>query len=435
MTRSATTKPKILLTTTTRYYPAARLVMALAAAGCEVDAVCPSAHPLRKTSAVSRAHAYHGLAPLNSFACAIGASKPDLIVSADDLATEHLHRLHTREKQPGQATPLSALIERSLGKAKNFSVVRERAAFIAAAREQGIRGPLTAAIENLDELRRWIRQNGLPAVLKADGSSGGDGVCVARTLAEAEAAFVKLQSPPLLARALKRTLLDDDQALLVPSLLRHRPMVNVQNFVAGHEATSTIFCWQGEVLASLHFEVLQKASANGHATVLGHIDHPEMSSAVETVTKTLGFSGFFGFDFMLESGSGHAHLIEVNARATQVGHLTMGAGHDLPAALFAAVSGESIQPSPRINEKETVALFPQEWIRDPESPYLRSAYHDVPWQEPALIADCVSNRARQSAWYSRAKRKQVRANEKSMAIPARSIANKIITKTRAAGIE
>jgi hypothetical protein len=427
--------PKILLTTTTRYYPAARLVMALVAAGCEVDAVCPSAHPLRKTSVVSHVHDYRGLAPLNSFACAIAASQPDLIVSADDLSTEHLHHLHARQYNSGQATPLCALIERSLGKADSFPVVRERATFIGMARRQGVRAPLTEEIKNLDQLRCWILQNGLPVALKANGTSGGDGVRIAHTLGEAEAAFAKLQSPPLLARALKRALLDHDQSLLRPSLLRHRSVVNVQSFIPGREATSTIVCWQGEVLASLHFEVLQKASANGHATVLGQIDHTEMSEAVETVTKTLGLSGFFGFDFMLELGTGHAHLIEVNARATQVGHLTMGVGHDLPAALFAAVSGQSlsrqpVQPSPRITEKETVALFPQEWIRDPESPYLQSAYHDVPWQEPALIADCVSNRARQSDWYSRSKPQQARAHEKTMAIPARSI-----TKTRAAGIE
>ena len=36
---------------------------------------------------------------------------------------------------------------------------------------------------------------------------------------------------------------------------------------------------------------------------------------------------------------------------------------------------------------EMIALFPNEWMRDPHSPFLRSAYHDVPFDDPALIAD------------------------------------------------
>ena len=67
-----------------------------------------------------------------------------------------------------------------------------------------------------------------------------------------------------------------------------------------------------------------------------------------------------------------------------------------------------MQPAPRVTEKDTIALFPQEWIRDPESAFLRSGYHDVPWEEPELLHDCVNNWQKQSAWYSRA-RKQASA--------------------------
>jgi carbamoylphosphate synthase large subunit len=134
-----------------------------------------------------------------------------------------------------------------------------------------------------------------------------------------------------------------------------------------------------------------------------------MSSAAAGMVRRLNLSGFYGFDFMLDESTGHAYLIEVNPRSTQVGHLSMGAGRDLPSALYAALSGKALQPAPKVTEKDTVALFPQEWIRDPASPFLRSAYHDVPWEEPELIQDCVSNRRKQSAWYSRSERKPVSA--------------------------
>jgi hypothetical protein len=401
-----TVSPKILLAATSTYYPAARLVMALSKAGCSVDAVCPVTHPLRKTKAIARVHAYHGLAPLTSFARAIASTQPDFLVSADDLATQHVHELYARERQKGkQGAPLCALIERSLGESRSFSVVSMRAAFMDMARSAGVCVPATQLIADRESLATWISQTGLPTVLKADGTSGGDGVRIVHTLSEAERAFRDLQSPPMLARAVKRALVDHDKTLVWPSILRHRRAVMAQAFVAGQEATSTVVCWNGAVLASLHFQVVNKVNSTGHATVMRLIDNAGMQAAVECVAQRLGLSGFYGFDFMLEGETQTAYLIEVNPRATQVGHLSLGAGRDLPAALSAAWSGQSAQPGSAVTDNDTIALFPQEWIRDPQSTYLQSAYHDVPWEEPELIRDCVSNRDKQSAWYSRPKRK------------------------------
>jgi hypothetical protein len=53
------------------------------------------------------------------------------------------------------------------------------------------------------------------------------------------------------------------------------------------------------------------------------------------------------------------------------------------------LTGKEIQPVPKVTENETIALFPQEWARDPKSEFLQSAYHDVPWEEPELIRSCV----------------------------------------------
>jgi hypothetical protein len=148
-----------------------------------------------------------------------------------------------------------------------------------------------------------------------------------------------------------------------------------------------------------------------------------MSAAVEKMTRRLSLSGLYGFDFMLEAGTGNAHVIEINPRATQVGHLSLGPGHDLPAALYAALSGKAVQPAEKVTEKDTIALFPQEWIRDPESAFLQSGYHDVPWEEPELVRDCVNNRRKQSAWYSRAGRKRASSAArppKPVAAPAKS---------------
>ena len=378
----------------------ARLAMALAKVGCHVEAVCPADHPIVNTSALRRLYRYRGLSPLASFRRAIVSAKPDFIAPGDDLATQHLQDLYLQESRRGnKQKAICAVIERSLGSPEGFSVVYDRAAFIGVAAEQGARVPATERLSGLADLRRWIAKIGFPTVLKANGTSGGDGVRVVYTPEQAEHAFRKLQSPPLLARAMKRALVDRDQTLIWRSILRRRSVVNAQAFVEGREATSAVLCWGGSVLASLHFEVLRKMHAAGHATVLRLIEHPEMTLAVEKIVRRLNLSGLQGFDFMLEAQTGNAYLIEINPRNTQVGHLRLGPGRDFPAALHAVLSGYSSCQSEKVTDKDTVALFPQEWIRDPASEFLRSAYHDLPWEEPALLNDCVRRARTQRAKY------------------------------------
>jgi glutathione synthase/RimK-type ligase-like ATP-grasp enzyme len=407
-------KPKVLLATTSSWYPSARLAMALHSAGCRVDAVCPSNHPLRKTGSVERVHVYRGLSPVRSLARAIAISQPDFIAAGDDLATQLLHRLYAREKQSGpRGASVCALLERSFGEPQSFPVVRERWAFMDFARTEGLRVPSTQIVRNREDLRAWVDRMGLPAVLKADGTSGGDGVRIAGTLADAERAFDQLQAPPLLARAAKRAVIDHDTTLVSPSLTRQRRVVNIQSFINGQEATSTVVCSKGVLLAALHFEVVNKVSSTGHATVVRLSQNPEMAAAAEVVVRRLGLSGFYGFDFMLEAETQHAYLIEINPRVTQVGHLSLGPGRDLPAALYAALCSKDVQPAPKVTENDTIALFPQEWIRDSQSPFLQSAYHDVPWEKPELVRDCVNSRQKQSGWYSRLNRRAASAAERS----------------------
>jgi biotin carboxylase len=383
-------KPTVLIATTCRWFPTARLAMALANAGCIVEVVCPSQHPVIETRVAPRTYSYRAFAPLRSFADAIQSTAPDLIVPGDDLAVRHLHDLHSRGRGKGtDGATICELIERSLGPAQYFSLVYQRSRFIGMASQEGVRVPQTAVISNSTDLRQWISAMGFPMVLKADGTSGGDGIRVVHTSEEAHRALRRLQAPPLFARAAKRALVDQDSTLLWPSVSRRTAVVNAQEFIPGSEATSTVACWKGKVLAALHFEVIKKTDSTGPATVVRLIEHSDMTVAADKMVRRLNLSGIHGLDFMLEAGTGNAYLIEINPRTTQVGHLTLGAGRDLPAALHAALTGQTIQPAAKLTEKDTIALFPREWARDSASEFLKSAYHDVPWEEPRLVQACV----------------------------------------------
>ena len=375
--------------------------MALADADYTVKAVCPPNHPLSKTGAAQETYIYRGLMPVMSFAKAIALAKPDFIIPGDDLAVQHLHQLFCREQRNGEAgKDTCALIERSMGVAESFPVVYSRSKFMDLAEEEGIRVPKTREIASLEELRDWGVRMGFPTVLKANGTSGGEGVRVVHTAQEAERAFRRLQAPPIFARVAKRVLLDRDTTLVGQMLSRRQSVVNAQVFIPGREATSLVACWKGTVLAALYFEVLTKQDSTGPASVVRMIQDADMISATEKMVRRLNLSGLHGFDFMLEAQTGKAYLIEINPRTTQAGHLRLGPGRDLPAALHAAISGGVVREATKVTESDTIAFFPQEWLRNPGSAFLRSGYHDVPWEEPELVRVCLRKQRSWSARFS-----------------------------------
>jgi predicted ATP-grasp superfamily ATP-dependent carboligase len=124
--------------------------------------------------------------------------------------------------------------------------------------------------------------------------------------------------------------------------------------------------------------------------VLRRIENAQMDEAATRLAAHFGLSGLHGLDYIRDD-QGQMHLIEINPRSPQTSYLSFGAGHDLVAALVARVDGHARPPRPRV-AADTVALFPQEWMRDPASPYLTSAFHDVPWDDPALIRAWMASR-------------------------------------------
>jgi hypothetical protein len=402
--------PKILLVTTRRWFATARLGSALAQAGCCVQAMCPSDHLLTKARAVRGTYPYSGLLPIKSLRAAIDAAQPDLIIPCDDLAATHLHHLYALAPQSAAASPkIVALLEHSLGNPAYFSAVDSRNVFMSLAREAGVRAPKTATVTTSADLASWLKENGLPAVLKVDGTHGGAGTEFVQTFEDAENSFRKLDDGILMSRVAKRALFGRDLAVARSWFQNHKSMVNIQSYVPGPDASSSVACWQGEVLAMIQFEVLRKTNPKGSASVLRLIDDPEISATVKKMVARLGLSGLVGFDFILEEQTGNPHLIELNPRATQTCHLRLGEGRDLVAALRSKLSGEALQSVPRVTDNDVIALFPQEWQKTPDSEFIKSAFHDVPWDEPELVRAGTHYRPQNGSWLSQGKWREVRS--------------------------
>jgi glutathione synthase/RimK-type ligase-like ATP-grasp enzyme len=382
--------PTILLTATLRWPIAARLAMAFAAMGCRIDVVCPRQHPATRTRAIRHVYRYTALRPLRSLQAAIEAAAPDFVIACDDDAAIDLQRLYARSGAADlPASSLRGLIARSLGSPDACVLATARAPLMSLAAEEGVRIPATAVVGAPSELDIFLRQHKFPVVMKVDSTWGGQGVSIVQTHEEARRAFDLLSSRPSMAGAMTRLLLDRDPSVLLNSLKKAPRTVIVQEFIAGTPANRAVACWQGQVLAGISVEAIRTLHPTGPATVVQGIENTQMSEAVDRVVRRLGVSGLWGFDFVLQASTGAAYLVEANPRATPVCHLPLGAGQGLAAALYTRLTGSAPHTAPAQLEHATVVMFPGEWHRDPGSPYLRSHYHDVPWDEPALVQDCI----------------------------------------------
>jgi hypothetical protein len=363
------------------------MAMAFVRHGCRVSAVCPEGHPLRYVSGISSLHPYKRLGSATSLKTAILSTRAELIVPCDDGVVWQLHEIYSENPE------LRGLIERSLGAREFFTTLQKRADLIRAAAELGIRVPLTQIVTAADDLKGWCID--APAVLKLDGTWGGEGVVIARTPEWAAVAFHRLSKPVSVLTAWKRMLVNRDPIALWTWRRQEKSRVTVQQFIPGRPANTMFACWNGEVLAIITVEVLATQGATGAATVVRLVQDEEIERAVRLLAMRFKLSGFHGLDFILEEKSGVPHLIELNPRCTQLGHLNVLGRGNLAEALCVKL-GSNLPTEPfstalhrNVSMGSTIAFFPQALKWNPWSEYLHRGFHDVPWEELALVQELL----------------------------------------------
>ena len=386
-----------MLVVAAKWWPSsARLAVALRRHGCNVAAVCPAGHPLTYVSGIRRIYRYRGVFSLSSLSRALKENRPDVVIPCDDGVVAQLHALHELDSS------LRSLIERSLGPSETYSVVESRFQFLSAALELGICVPRTRRVEKPEDLVRWHADNASATVLKVDGESGGNGVRISHTLDESLAAWRELRVPCGFATAWKRLAIDRDPLALWLHQRQSVREVSVQEFIPGRPANSMLVCWGGELLSMVSVAVVATQGPTGAATVVRVIQNAQMKRAAELIVSRLSLSGFYGLDFIMESGTGVPHLIEMNPRCTQLGHIEFAGQGCLAGALSAVLRGE---PRPQIHNPvrdNTIALFPQALAAgDACRPHIEASYHDVPSEEPRLMNELMLESWPQRRWGAR----------------------------------
>lgn len=380
--------PRVLLLSTVGWPSVARLAHGFAHAGCVVEALAPPRAAILASRYLSRAHPYRALWPQSSLKEAIARAAPDLAVCCDDRALSRLvalYRTHACDER------VRELVERSLGNPAAVPRLVSRCGFLTEAREEGIAVPDTLPVRDESDLEVVLSALGFPLVLKSDGSWGGEGVAIVRNRAEAHESFVRLAHPPSPLRSIARTLKRRDFHHLRGAFQRAQCVVSAQRFVAGAPAASAFAAWRGEVVAAVYYDVLIAEDSLGPPSVIRRSRCPQIAEATQKIARRFGLSGIHGMDFIRDA-AGTAHLIEINPRATQGSTLAFGKGHDLPTGLANCLLRDA--PARTAIATDLVAFFPREWKRDPVSPYLHLAHHDVPWDDPGVLFESLGRPSR-----------------------------------------
>jgi predicted ATP-grasp superfamily ATP-dependent carboligase len=375
--------PILLVSTATRWFGTARMPRNLARAGFEVTLLTPRDSLAEKSRFVARVgHLPDNATPrefVYAFAATVKATSPRIVVPCDDMAFRLLELLVLSppdDMVPALHLQLGALIRDSLGDPRHLRTSVEKTLLPRAARELGVRVPESAVVVDFAAADAFASTHGFPVVLKRNHSTAGDGIAIAEDRGALERAFGELAiAGPL----------DPDGP---------KPWL-VQEHVRGHIRYENVAAWQGRRVAGFAVDrLVAHGGVKGPAAVIRWFDSPELRDISERLVRGFGMSGLFATECIVDERTGQPWLIEINRRLTPGMHVGERIGVDLAAALLAAVTGEASASRTDLapGEEGIGVHFPQEWLRDPQSAYLRDHPVDVPWDDPELFEAMIAMR-------------------------------------------
>jgi len=351
----------------------------LSRAGLVVHAVTTRNNLLRHAHGVSRVDLVSDLRMARDLAKILREHPPAFILPTDDVSAEVLRKLHAEPD-------LAALIEFSVGDPASYDILASKTELMAHAVRIGLAVPRSLEVHNRAEFDAYAAAF-MPGALKRDGSWGGIGVAPFRSMKEAAWAWYHIAKPLGVLSAVSWCL--ENQSLFpVMMCIRQRrasSRQHIQAWVAGRVIKCGMLCRDGEVLAVITFVALRMRGTTGPSSVMEIIERPQVNEIARVLVADLKLSGAYGLDFVEDPQTGQPLLIEVNPRAVPV--MALGAVEGAPfdfAGILAQSLGLTAQPVPPLPNR-IIAVFPDEWQRDANSPYLKSDWHNVPWDQPDVI--------------------------------------------------
>ena len=374
----------LLVSTATNWLGTARMPAALGKAGFDVSLLTPADSLAAKSRFVRRVgYLPEGATPLQwvfAFAAMVKATSPRLVVPCDDTAVRLMQTLVISPPdnlQWAQYSTLAGLIRESLGAPEHYRTSVDKALLPAAAKALGVRVPQCIVTDELQDARSFAESHGYPVVIKRGFGAAGEWVAIVPDREQLEQQFLRFMA-----------------AATLEIEGSGKTRILIQAHISGSIVDQSMVAWHGATLAGFVREKLIKDPPLGPATVVRVLHAPEVRKFSDCLAAGLGMSGFFAIEYIMQTSTGDAYLIEINRRATS--GITLGAmvGVDLCQAMHAAVNGNpaSVRGDVEPGEEQLIAHFPEEWFRDPNSRYLREYRIDAPWDDPDVLAAAMALR-------------------------------------------
>ena len=369
---AAAPRPRIMVVLfSPSWLGAARLPGALTHAGFSVASYCHPESYLSKT----RYNEYAFTAPTTGSAfpnlvASVRQYQPLFLIPACELAVRFFLNIIAADAHGqvhAQFADVVDLVRRSLGEPAFHQAMLSKIEAHAVVEQLGLRAPEKRVVQCQADATDFGDAYGYPLVLKGEYGHAGNAVRICATAAEAIAAYSDLGGSA------------EGQRILV------------QRYIRGVVVTQSSVALAGQVLETVTLvKHLTHPAPMGPSSVLRWVENPEAEQATRALLNESGYSGFSAANFIIEHETDAAYFIEFNPRVTPPCTVAGLFGRDLCRALWCQLSGVAYERQVLAHYPETVALFPNEWLRDPHSPYLTQGHHDVPWDDPTLLKAYVN---------------------------------------------
>jgi len=370
--------PVLLVSTTTSWLGTARIPKGLADAGFEVSLLTPRNSLAQASRFITNLGHIDDRTTraqwLDAFAAMVKATAPRLVIPCDDTAFDLLASIVTdplRDVRADVQQALAALVRASLGVPAYFHPSVDKTLLPPIAEAIGVKVPAYSIVEDAAGAASFARRHHYPIVLKRAHGFAGQGVAIC-----AEEADV--------ARALEAFALANAGNLRLSTRDRYLAQARVLGPVQYFHAVA----WEGKLLAGFALEKLvANPTPTGPPTVTRYFAGSDLRRIASDIARGFGISGLFFAEFIRDAANGTPLLLELNRRVSPATHRGAQRNVDLCGALYGALDGSASVSRTALEAGEggIVTHFPQEWLRDAESPNLQQYPADVPWDEPELL--------------------------------------------------
>ncbi len=212
------------------------------------------------------------------------------------------------------------------------------------AAELGIDSPQTLAPRSLAEATDVMASVKLPVVIKMRKTSGAAG-------------FRKVYD--------RTSLQKEYEEVVRANKLEDDDLPMIQELIEGPTTCTLHLCDRGAVIGEVMYQGVRTMPRTGGTTVCREsMADPACQAAAAKIVSRLGFSGFCGFDFVIQEGTGKPFLVDGNCRITPAVAMAYHGGCDMvPAWLqIAAGDGPAKLPTTRIGTRTKMGFGDLVWL-------------------------------------------------------------------------